>query len=83
MLATHAESWTTVRLTVGATAPSPLESPEVDWATEEIHIRLINWGKKVAIAYVDRATEKRIDSLRTKKKKNKKRVDDSVRDAMR
>ncbi len=66
-----------------AGADSGLRHEEVDWASNGIHLRAINWGTKFAIAYVDMRTESRIDSLRPNKPKKKEALDESVRDSLR
>jgi hypothetical protein len=56
---------------------------EVDWADEKIHLRAIKWGKKLAIAYVDRATEARLGELRKNKPKKQEDIDPAVKDVLR
>ncbi len=56
---------------------------EVDWADEKIHLRAINWGKKLAIAYVDRATEAKLGELRTAKEQKKEEMDPTVKGVLR
>ncbi len=56
---------------------------EVDWADEKTHLRAINWGKKLAIAYVDRATEARLAQLRTAKEQKKEEIDPAVKGVLR
>lgn len=62
---------------------SGLRHEEVDWASSGIRLRAINWGKSLAISYVEQRTENRIDSLRTTTAKKKDTLDDTVRDALR
>jgi uncharacterized membrane protein len=56
---------------------------EVDWADEKTHLRAINWGKRLAIAYVDRATEAKLGELRSNKPKKKDELDPSVKGVLR
>jgi hypothetical protein len=56
---------------------------EVDWADEKIHLRAINWGKKLAIAYVDRATEANLGVLRSHKEKKPEEIDPAVKGVLR
>ncbi len=56
---------------------------EVDWADEKIHLRAIKWGKKLAVAYVERATEARLGELRKNKPKKQEDIDPAVKDVLR
>lgn len=56
---------------------------EADWADEKTHMRAINWGKQLAVAYVDRATESRLGELRTNKEKKQEALDPAVKDVLR
>jgi len=56
---------------------------EVDWADANVHFRLINWGKKLGLAYVDKDTEANLENLRTYKPKKKDDLDPSVKAILR
>ncbi|MBM4357165.1 MAG: hypothetical protein FJ096_03560 [Deltaproteobacteria bacterium] len=56
---------------------------EVDWADEKTRMRAIDWGKEVGIAYVERATEARLDELRTQRPKAEESLDSTVKGALR
>lgn len=56
---------------------------ERDWADEKTHLRAIDWGKELAVAYVDRATEAQLGELRTAKEKAKEDLDPAVKDVLR
>lgn len=56
---------------------------EVDWADSKIHLRLINWGKRLGIAYVDKSTEGNLKNLRTHKPKDKEELDPTVKAVIR
>ncbi len=56
---------------------------ELDWADAKVHVRLINWGKHLGIAYVDKDTEANLDNLRTNKPKGKEELDPSVKAVLR
>jgi hypothetical protein len=62
---------------------SGLQFEEVDWASSGIRLRAINWGDRLALCYVDQATEGRIDALRPNKGKKKEQLDDTVRESLR
>jgi hypothetical protein len=55
------------------------ESEEVDFSDGMTHLRLLNWGKKLAIVYVDKKTESNLGNLRKKKAGKGGNVDDSVK----
>ena len=48
---------------------------EVDWADFKTHLRVMDWGKQLAIGFVDRSTEANLAKLR----RNKPNKDDGVR----
>jgi hypothetical protein len=52
---------------------------EVDWADSKTHLRLINMGKRLGIAYVDKDTEGNLANLRTHKPEKKPDIDPSVK----
>lgn len=56
---------------------------EIDWADAKVHVRIINWGKKLGVAYVDKDTEANLENLRTHKPKKKEELDPSVKSVLR
>jgi len=56
---------------------------ELDWADEYTHVRAIDWGKEFAVAFVERATEGRLDELRKNKEKPAESVDPTVKGVLR
>ncbi|MSP24045.1 MAG: hypothetical protein EXR75_02550 [Myxococcales bacterium] len=57
---------------------------EVDWANAKIHLRLIHWDeKKVAVAFVERATAARLSELRAHKEKPPVDMDPAVKGVLR
>lgn len=56
---------------------------ELDWADEKTHVRAIDWGKDLAIAYVEKATEGRLGELRKNKEKPVEAVDPTVKGVLR
>lgn len=69
-----------------ALAANPAENrrnAETDWADEKLHLRAVDWGKEFALIYVDKATEARLDELRTKKAKPDEALDPSVKGVLR
>ena len=57
---------------------------EVDWADSKTHLRAIDWSKgKLAIVFVDKAIEAKIDRLRKNKPGKKNDIDPSVKGVLR
>lgn len=57
--------------------------PEVDWADFRTHLRVMNWGKQLAIGYVDRRIEAKLVTLRRNKPKKDSDVDAETKKVLR
>lgn len=67
-----------------AANPETGQRAEADWADETLHFRMIDWAPgQLGVAYVDRATEGRLEELRKNKGPKKEDIDPDVKDVLR